>query len=545
METRTILGSWKEIAGYLGRSVKTCQRWERELGLPVRRLDGTPKAHVFASRDELDTWIAKKLSLDGASDRAAAPPWRRDAFGAVASLAVLPMQNLSGDHDQEYFADGITEALITELGQIAAIRVISHQSVRHFKHSEQPLPEIARLLNVDAVVEGTILETGPRVRLTANLVRAVPEGHLWADNYGCEAKDIESVQRQIASEIARVAGVSLPSRQLARLSKPGSVDPEAYDLYLKAKTSITRSFVQAEIDRALQYCERALAIAPDFAPALAELAWCHGQLGCYAFSSPRRAFSRQKAAAEQALAIDPGLAEAYGSLGLAAFGLEWNWLRADQLFNRALELNPSSVRIRRSHLYYLGCVGRIDESVVWVARLLEIDPLDPENRWMGAWIHFWCRRYDEAIAAFGRLVAMSPDDHWLHMALALSYACLGSRAETLAEANLARSGIRLGMDQQFDTFIAYADAQAGRRERAQETLGCWLAIAKRRDVNPVLMATLYAVLGNSDDAFKWLEVGYRQRCYLILWSGITPLFDSLRGDPRYKKLLRRLNLPRS
>jgi tetratricopeptide (TPR) repeat protein len=367
---------------------------------------------------------------------------------------------------------------------------------------------------------------------------------VWAGGYECGAKDVETVQRQIVSEIARVAGASLPARQLARLSMPAPVDPEAYNLYLKGKTSITRSFVQAEIERALQYCERALAIAPDFAPALAELAWCHGQLGCYAFASPRDAFSRQKAAAEQALAIDPGLAEAHGALGLAAFALDWDWPRADHFFTRALELNPSSVRIRRSQLYYLGCVGRIDECLVAVARLLEIDPLDPENHWMGAWIHFWCRRYDEAIAAFRRLVVMSPDDHWLHMALALSYACQGSRAEALAEANLARSGIRLGMDQQFDAFIAYADAQSGQRKRAQKTLDCWLAIAKHRDVNPVLIAAVCARLGYRDEAFTWLEAGYRQRCYLILWSGITPLHDSLRGDPRYKKLLRRLNLPR-
>ena len=543
MDRRRRLGSWKEIAGYVGRSVKTCQRWEQESELPVHRLEGTPRSRVFADKDELDVWIRDKLHLAEASGDKAAPTWREEASGGFSSLAVLPLRNLSGDAEREYVADALTEVLITELGSIGALRVISHQSVRQFEEGHRPLPEIAKMLDVETIVEGTILDAGGRVRLTVNLVRASPEAHLWAQTYQCSKKNVEGVQRQIAQEVARQARIKLSPEQAARLSSRTLVDPRAYDAYLIGKASIRRSFVRGEIERALHYYEKALSIDPDFAAALAELAWCHGQLAHYGFVPPADGFAREKAAAERALAIDPGLAEAHAVLGFVAFASEWDWRRADRLMSRALELNPSSVRARRLQAYCFGCLGRVEEADRADAALIQLDPLTPEHHWNLGWSHFWFRRYDQAIAVFRKLLAMSPDDHYLRMALALATFFSGSHAEALVQADRARSGIPIGLDQQFDSLIAYVYARTNQKRRAQETLDRWMAMAKERCINPLTMAIVHAGLGNTDEVFRWLEAGYQQRHHMILWTRIAPFFDHLRTDPRYINLMRRLNLP--
>lgn len=532
MEKLKILESWKEISEYLRHSIKTCQRWEKKFGLPVHRFDETVKGRVYADPAELEIWKREKLHLAEASD-AGAPLFR--------SLAVLPIKNLSGNKEKDYLSEGITETLITELAQISAFRVISHQSVRQFIGTDKTTSEIAKMLQVEALVEGALLQVNDKIRLSINLIGAFPERHLWAQTLEHKETELPRLQHRIAHSIAEKAGVKLGTQLEKRLSTSQFVNPQAYEAFLRGKASVRRSFVQADIERALHYYEKALALEPDFAPALAEYAWCYAQLGFYSFLPPKDAFPLAREAAVKAMKLDPYLAEAYTVSGFVAFTFEWDWDKAGPLLKRALELNPSSYWANYYYLYFVTCMGWFDEVSKSRKNLLELDPLNPENHWTYGWSLFWERRYDEAVATFHRLLEMNPDDHWLRMALGIAYMCNGNPIQALGESEAARSGIPIGLDEQFDTLIAYVYAMAGQKKKAQETLDRWAEIGKHKYVNPVMLVPVYAGLENKEEALKWLEEGYRDRCPTMVWTKIAPFLDLIRDDPRFQDLMRRMN----
>jgi TolB-like protein len=532
MSGRERLESWKEISDYLKRSIKTSQRWEREFGLPIHRLEGTPKSRVFAVAEELDSWIRDKLNLAEAAE-------------SVRSLAVLPLRNLSGEPGNDYLAEGMTEMLISELGRVKEFRVISHQSTRQFRDTDRPLPEIAGILQVDALLEGAVFQDGGQIRVTANLVKAAPERHLWAHEYRCERGGLSRIQREVAIAVARHAGIELSPLEESCLFEPPHIVPEAYDLYLRGKASIRRSFVQVDIERALRYYEKAVEADPRFAAAWAELAWCHGQLGFHSFADPQESFRKQKDAAGKALSLDSTLAEAHVSAGFNAFASDWDWPQAERLLKRARELNPNSFWANAYSVWLMTCMGRHEEAEDNRKRLLALDPLNPENHWTLGWGRFWESRYDDALATFNRLLEEAPDDHWVRMARALTYSFKGLHQLAAADCDFARAGVPVGLDFLFDTFIAVSYARAGLRDKAQATLDRWHEIALVEQIDPLQYATVHLGLGDKENGLDYLERGFRERRPMMVYTKVAPFYESIRGEPRFRELLRKMKFPGS
>lgn len=532
MRSRTRLESWKEIGDYLGRSIKTCQRWEREFALPVHRLEGVRRSRVFAAPEELDGWIKDKLHLAEASE-------------SVGSLAVLPLRNLTGDPSEEYLVEGLTEATITALGRAGDIRVISHQSTRQFRATERTLPEIAGILRVDALLEGAVQKREARYRLTANLVQASPERHLWAHDSEWSRAELAAAPLKIASAVVRRIGAAFPSGGEAPPGQSRLVAPEAYDHYLRGKTSLRRSYVQLDIERALRHYELALEIDPSFAPAWAELAWCYGQLGFHSFAPSREAFRRQKEAVDKALTLGPDLAESHTMAGVHAFGADWDWERAERHLKKALELNPGSLWANTYSTWLMTCLGREKEADRIRARLLAMDPLDPENHWTIGWGYFWAGRHREAIATFSRLLEKAPDDHWLRMARGINLAFERRREEALRDSDLARAGVPIGLDLAFDMVIACTWAKAGRPDRARDTLARWDEIAKQRPLDPITYAAIHFCLGNDAKGLSYLEQGYEERRPWMVYSKIAPFYGPIRAHPRFRALMRKMAFPGS
>src|SRR5437764_3812659 len=397
------LGSWKEIAAYLKRDESTVRRWEDE-GLPVHRLPHKKKATVYAYKSELDVWwnagrprldavattepalshtrvkwVTASMVLLVAAGLALTVVLRERVFGPrageIASIAVLPLKSLSGDSGQDYFADGMTEALITELGKISALQVLSHQSVSGYRQTAKPLPEIARELKVDALIEGTVLHSGNRVRITTNLVQAAPERHLWAQSYEFDGQDVLAVQGAVARYVASRIRIKVTAQEQARLTSSRRVDPEAYEAYLLGRAYWCNGSTPGNGKRAREYFEKAIQKDPGYAPAYASLA----ELSLRARMSPPtppEARSEARRWAATALQLDDTLAEAHNALA-RALQQEWDWAGAEREYRRAIDLNPNYAVARTWYTMYLYGMQRFDEAMVQARRAQQLDPGSP------------------------------------------------------------------------------------------------------------------------------------------------------------------------
>lgn len=526
---RPVLDSWKEISAYLKRSERTCRTWEVSLGLPVHRLEGSPKARVFAYPEELDRWLSQTVSS----------PSRE------FPIAVLPLRNLSTDTDQDHLADALTEGLIAELGSVGAFRVISRRSVWRFKDSTKALSEIGRELDVKAVVDGCVIRSGDRVRISASLYQTSPERRLWAQDFEKEMRDILDVQREIVRELATKVQAVLTPHQSARLYAQRPVVPEAYEAYMRGQAALRQSFIKANIETAVSYFEEAIGIDGGFAPAFAELGWCHAQLGFYSFAPPLEAFSRQKEAALRAIELDPSLAKGHAVLASAAALGDWDWVAAERSFLRALELNPNSYRTNYSHMYFLCWMGRLDEMTGTLKRLLELDPIDPEGLRTAGWGYFWARKYDKSIAVFEELEEAGPPNPWLEMALGIAYWFKDMPGESWLECEKARAAVPLGTVTTFDAFLAFVCAKSGRGVRARETLDVWKRISGQRRIDPTLEAIVHTGLGEREEALACLEKGYAEHAPMMVFLKTAAFFDEIREEPRFREILRRMNFPES
>jgi len=534
MEEKRILESWKEVSDYLKHSIKTCQRWEKEFGLPIHRFEETARGRVFAETTELDTWIKNKLCLAEASEKD--PPFFR-------SLAVLPFRNLCGDIEKDYFSDGITEALITELGQIRPFRIISHQSVRQFQGTDKRILEIAKLLRVDALIEGAVLQAQGRVRLSVNLVAAFPERHIWAQNYECRPSEAAGLTRRIARMIAEQAGVALAPQAEIRLSSLQAINPESYEAYLRGRASIRKSFLRADIERALGYFEKAIELDPEFAAAHAEKGWAYGQLGMYSHIRPGEAFPKQKESAQRALELDSLLAEGHAELGFAAMIYDWEWPQSEKYLMRALELNPNS---QRAHFYYalfLSLVCRNEEGIAMQKRLLDLDPLNPESYWNLGWSFFWACRYDEAKAVFDGLMEKSPDDHWLEMALGVIYSQMNMPDQAVTMCHRARAGVPVGVDCMFDCFTGIIYARIAEKEKAHNIIAQIKAISTERIIDFACLAGVFLALGDTEEAVRCLEKSFQEHSPMLVYLNTAPFWKPLFADPRCQNILSRINFP--
>ena len=583
------LDSWKEIAAYLKRDITTVQRWEKREGMPVHRHLHDRIGSVYAFTSELDAWKqSRNLSLEPEEKEQAAEgsdgapkiaPNNAEALGQEAtrihrprlalagmavlslfvlayaiirnrpgsatrprieSLAVLPLKNLSGDPAQDYLADGMTEALIGRLASIRDLRVISRTSMMTFKDTKLSVPEIAKTLGVDALVEGSVIREGSRIRVHAQLIRSATDEHFWSETYDRELRDVLTLQSDVAQSIAKKVEATVTGEEHARLTAAGSISPDVYESYLKGRFALDKKKgSRADIEESINYFEEAIRKDPTFAPAYVGLADAHYDLSTVFIGAPP-AEEREKVAnaARKAMELDPGLAEAHTLLA-SMQQEEWHWAEAETEFKRALELNPNDAIAHNGLARWLLCQGRTDEALAWAQRGRQLDPLAVSGTDI-AWILFQARRYDEATHELRSVLAVRHDDAMALWFLGFVLAANNQSSEAIPvlEKTLSVSDYSSAVI----GVLIRAYAHAGRRADALRLLG---ELKKRKQAGYVPAAAFvnaYLGLGDKEQALVWLERAYKEQSNILQWLKVHPYFDPLRDDPRFRDLVRRVGL---
>ncbi len=456
----------------------------------------------------------------------------------IEALAVLPLENLSGDPEEDYFADGMTEALIADLAKIRALRVPSRTSVMQYKKAKKPLPQIARELNVDAIVEGSVTRSGNRVRITAQLIEAKKDRHMWAESYERDMRDILALQSEVARAIAREIKIQVTPQERARLARTRAVNPEAYQAYLKGSYYSSKR-TEEGLAKGIAHFEQAIETDPGYALAYAGLADSYSLLVRYGAVRPSEAMPKAKAAAKKALELDNTLAEAYASLAYASLHYDWDWQTAERQFQRAIELVPNYETAHQWYARYLTAMGRFDEAIAEVKRAQQLEPLSLIINSAVGYAYYFARRYDQAIAESRKALEMDPNFSRAHFNLGLAYEQKKMFPQAIAEFQkaIASSGGPL-----MEAALGHAYAVAGRRAEAQEVLDRLIELSKQRYVSSYQIATIYAGLGETDQAFAWLEKAYGERNNWLAYLKVDPIFDGLRSDSRFAALVRRVGL---
>jgi TolB-like protein/Tfp pilus assembly protein PilF len=450
----------------------------------------------------------------------------------VQSLAVLPLESLSQDPEQDYFAEGITDALITELGQISTLQVKSRTSVMQYKKTEKSLPQIAKELNADMVVEGSVLRAGEKVRITAKLVHPAEDRQLWVKSYDRDIGDFLVLQSEIAQDITRQIGIRLREEKSFRLAKRKTVNPQALDAYLKGVYS-------GDFSRDNEYFNQAVKLDPDFALAYTKIAKGYFYIGLLGDVPPREAFLEMKQAALKALEKDNTLGEAHGYLAVAWLHYDLDWTEAEKEFKRALELNPSLAMIHHLYAHLLMALDRNEESMAEVKLALGLDPFF--NHSCSGWHCFSTADYDEAIELARKELQMSHDEAWSQVTLGWAYEQKFLIKEAIVE-------FQNTLDHWKDNSIAlaalgHAYGISGKKKEAQEILEKLLAMSKRKYVSAYDIAVVYVGLGEKKQAFEWLSKALEERSGFLVYIKCDRRFDGLRSDPRFEALLKRIGLP--
>ncbi len=471
--------------------------------------------------------------------------WRDRLLGragtpSIKSLAVLPLANLSGDRDQDYFAEGMTDTLISDLAKIHALRVVSRTSVMQYKNAKKQLPEIARELNVDAVVEGSVLRAGDRVRITAQLIGATPERHLWAKSYDGDLRNVLALHTEVARAIAEEIRITLTPQEKVVLASARAVNPEAHEAYLKGRYHLNKAASQQEIGVAIDEFQRALAKDPTYALAYAGLSDAYYALREYTRRPPGFMDNKARAAALKALELDETLAESHVSLANVYLWYDWDWQRVEKESRRAIELNPNSAAAYDVQGNNLLALGRYPEAVGALKRALVLDPLSLSIYYDAGWLYFQGRQYDQAIEQYRKALELEPNYALARAGLALAYAGKGQSSQAIAE---ARKGRQIADSPLIWAMLSGVYAVSGERGEAEKQLKELVEISKQRYVCPYEIATAYVGLGNKEEAFLWLEKAYRARSACMPFLKTEPRFDSVRSDPRFQDLLRRVGFP--
>ncbi len=569
------LDSWKEIAAYLGRSVPTVQRWEKKEGLPVRRHAHERQGSVYGYKSELDLWWQKRgahvISDEPAEDiksSDAKPPTPielsvRNLFpklliacvlvGIVAgtlyfararrhpasrpqitSLVVLPLLNLSHDPEQEYFADGLTEVLINDLARIRALRVISRTSAMQYKGARKTLPVIARELQVDGVVEGSVQRSGGRVRIIVQLIHPASDTHLWSESYERDLRDVLSLQGEVARDIANEISVEVTRAEKEQLSATRSRNAEAQDLYLRSTHLLGDATQPADLRKATALLQTAVQKDPQFATGYAGLSVAYFLSANVHLLPPAEALEQAGDAARKALELDPNLAEAHAALGDVRMG-RYDWQGALLEFDRALEQNPNSVEAHNGLAVSLALLGRHEEALLHARRLRDLDPA--RGGILGV-IAFNARRYDLAEETARQVVNYGIPS--AHLTLARLYLHSQRYPEAMEEfAQLPAFSTVPHAEQQ----MREAFAQHGGRGLARWMAEFWHKQTHRPPI-PQVTAWFYAEAGERRLAIDTLERAYAQGAARLYWLP-DPGFDTIRSDPRFQDLLRKMNLPES
>ena len=472
--------------------------------------------------------------------------WRQRLFGGtdsgpIRSVAVLPMQNLSNDPNQEYFVDGMTDELITDLAQIRELKVVSKTSIMQYKGTRTPLPEIGRELGVDAVVEGSVLRSGDRVRITAQLIRAATDRHIWAESYDGDLKDVLSLQARVAEAITNQVKLNLTVEESSRLRQASAVNPEAFDLYLRGRYAWNQRNPEG-FGKAIEYFNQAIEKDSNFALAYSGLADCHTLLTLYG-SGPSN-LAEAQAAAEKALQLDSTLAEAHTSLAAVKVLRNWDWQGAEQEFHRALELNPNSAQ---AHHWYgnllLGPEGRPEEAIAELQRAQELDPLSLIIKADTGFAYFLAGRSDLALQAYQKVVAANPNFLPVHFYLAKYYLQSGQHDLWLKEsAEDDRLAGAFDRAQSLQQSYAQGGFRGAMEAVAKPSRTVDVTNGKRFRMDSCGSAEANVVLGRNGLALSALEDCYRWSEPILLYLKVDPVWTSLRAEPRFQNLLGRLHL---
>jgi TolB-like protein/DNA-binding winged helix-turn-helix (wHTH) protein/Tfp pilus assembly protein PilF len=457
----------------------------------------------------------------------------------VRSLVVLPLENLSGDKNQDYFADGMTDELIASLAEVRSLRVISRTSSMEYKGTHKTLPEIARDLDVDAVVEGTVLRSGDRVRITAEIVRISTDQTLWAETYEGEMGDLLSLQQQVAGAIVNKIQIELTPQEQQHFTAVRPVNSEAYEDYLKGRYYWNKRSEEG-LTKAIQYFTLATKREPRYALAYAGLADCYGIIGAAIVGTvPAKVVApKAEAAATNAMEIDPTLAEAQTSLATVRFNYDWDWPAAETGFKRAIELNPGYSTAHQRYSLYLIAMGRTQESIVEIKHALWLDPLSISMNFSFGWRLYMAHRYDEAIQQLRNTIDMDPTFGLAHLVLGQAYEQKGQYADAIAELQKA---VAISHDSApMLAALAHVYAVSSRPVEARKLLEELKSQSKRQYVSPFYFAVVYAGLGENAQAVVWLNRAYEDRSNPLVFIKVDPEFDALRANKEFNELLRKL-----
>lgn len=459
--------------------------------------------------------------------------------GRIQSLAVLPLDDHSSEPGHEYFADGMTEALITSLAKIKALRVISRTSAMQYKGARKSLPQIARELNVDAVIEGSVLRSGNRVRIAAQLIHAPTDKHLWAESYERDFEDILSLQSEIARQIAEEVRATVTPQEQARLRTSRQVNPAAHEQYLMGRYHWNKRS-DASVKKALVHFQKAIECDPTAAHGYAGLADCYTILGYYNSVAPQDAYGKARAAALKALALDDSLAEPHATLAVIKRDFDWNWADAEQEFQRAIELNPGYVEAFHWRSTMLSMLGRHEDAVREKKKALAMDPLSVVITTDLARMFYFNREYNRAIEQYRNALEMDAGFSSAHLWLAQAY----QQKELFDDAMTTLStGARLAGDSAYALArTGYGLAVSGKKEEARTVLDQLRYSTNHRYVSPYDVAIVHLGLGQTAEAFAWLQKALEERSPWMGYLGVEPQMDRLRSDPRFGEFLERVGL---
>jgi serine/threonine-protein kinase len=564
-EPPSVVEARPELPSELGRIVRHCLRKDPERRyqtakelrneleelrhtemLEARRLP-TPPATQPKREAKRYLWLAVAatvalLLVVAVIDRTGLKEWLTggEPPPRIESLAILPLNNLSGDPDQEYFADGMTEALITELAQVGELKVISRTSVMQYKGAAMPLTQIGSALGVDAVVEGSVLREGDTIRVTAQLIDAGSDEHLWADSYDRDLRDVLELQRELARTIAERIHLRLTPEDRARLDRTDTIDPAAYEAYLKGQFYSAKMHADA-FRRALSFFEEAIEKAPLHAPAHAGAASCYHLLAGYSTLPPAEGYEKARAMATRALELDDRNAEAHKVLGVVAFEYDWDWQGSGRHYRRALELNPNYAIALADSAWSLSFLGKHEAAIARAERAVEVDPLSLAIGVALGETLVNAGRVDEGIDKLRGVLELDPHFVRAHSILAVAHEKKGMLEEAIAEneKTVELSGEHLN----YRARLVRVRALAGDEPQALRFLDELTERARAEYVSPINFTLVYMGLGRHGEAIDWLEKAYDARSIYMVTANKSPLFDPLRSEPRFQELLERMSFP--
>jgi TolB-like protein/Flp pilus assembly protein TadD len=535
------LDSWKEIASFLKRGVRTVQRWEAQEGLPVHRHHHRKLGSVYALRHEVSSWWESRgRTLE---------PGTVGPGAKKVKLLVLPFQNLSGDSAQDYLSDGLTEEMIAQLAQMQPERlaVIARTTAMYYKGTQRRVSEIAHELQVNYLLEGSVRRGEGKVRITAQLIRAGDETRVWSRSYDRHLSNVLTLQSEAAAEIAREIHLALTPQEQSRLKPGHQVHPEAYEHYLKGRYHVNQMTPQ-QVGLGIQWLESAVRNDPEFALAHAALSHAHSLLAIAPFDAlpPRQAMPRAALAVQRALQLDDSLPEAHAALAVVRHHYDWNWKGAEESYRRALALNPNYAGARLRFAWLLLALGRTLEALqeIEAAQKIaqEVDPhLMVVIRTTRAAALYFSRQYDKSIAECTDALKLDANYFLLHYLLGRCYARKGQHAK--ATATFGGKKHVWGETPLIDMGLALAHAVAGRKAEVTAALEQLQMFSAGRYIPATYIGIVYAGLQDRDRAFEWLEKAYEERADGLTLLNVEPMVDELRGDPRFQDLVCRIGFP--